>query len=706
MNTRLQVTSQDFSAKLANFGALVVAMLGICSFVEIAKSLAEDEPAARKRALLIGVGQYPHLPEALQLRGPLNDVRLLQQVLESRLNFATSEIALLTDDLPAESLPTRDNIVRELRRLGNEARKNDEILIYFSGHGTQQPDNPLSEADDAEADGMDEVLCARDVRKITVQNGREIPGGIVDDEIAVLLDAPLRAGANVWMIIDSCHSGTAVRGDETVRGVPPEDLLSPNVRDKCEGHNARSRRGYATPFRQLQWDLPTGEGRLVVLYAAQANEPTVEKRLPRTGPDRKPHGLLTFSLTEVLSSRPPGFTYRDVIDELSRRYLEQGRTSPSPWMEGVELHRPVFGQVDTLKGRPLRLAIDRRGRTIATAGSLDGLAPGTVLAVMEKAEASPRAHVRVVEANLFESVVEPFCIDENDVPATPPISGALRVVSSGTAPTQLRIHLTEDFVTLIKALEPTHVWPSGVEATESPDDGDLQVCRIAHEWRLQTIHDRRVVARWKSASYGAMQLSQLDAELSGQLRVRRLMALSTVQTPPVAAGLGAVVCSLRTVLYDDLRDRTGKSFEIGDSLRNGQIVAFEVVNSGSTPIDVTLLLVDSSGRLQPVFPARGREGDARLPAGKSLRTPRAVVEATEAGTEHLVLIAVAAEGSPQTFAWAAEEPADWSTTSSTATRGSSGSGTLVRDVLLGSTATRGSSTGEILVRGISWRTLP
>lgn len=705
MNERVQATSRNFSAKFVNFGVLVVAMLGICSFVDIGKSLAEVEPAARKRALLIGVGQYPHLPEALQLRGPPNDVRLLQHVLESRLNFATSEIALLTDDLPAESLPTRDNIVRELRRLGNEARKNDEILIYFSGHGTQQPDNPLSDAVDAEADGMDEVLCARDVRKITVQDGREIPGGIVDDEIAVLLDAPLRAGANVWMIIDSCHSGTAVRGDETVRGIPPDEFLSRNILAdaKVTTRGAAALRDPLTPSLE---ESPDGEGRLVVLYAAQANEPTVEKRLPRSGPERKPHGLLTFSLTEVLSTRPPGFTYRDVIDDLSRRYVEQSRTSPSPWMEGTELHRSVFGHADIMKGRQLRLTIDRRGRTIATAGSLDGLTPGTVLAVMETADASPRAHVRVVEANLFESVVEPFCINEKDTPATPPVSGVLRVVSAGRAPTQLRIHLTEEFVTLIKALEPIHVWPSGVEVTESLDDGDLQVCRTAQEWRLQTIDDRRVIARWNSASYGATQLSQLDAALSGQLRVRRLMALSTVQTPPVAAGLGAILCSLRTILFDDVRDRTGKSFETGDSLRNGQIVAFEVVNSGSMPIDVTLLLVDSSGRLQPVFPARGREGDARLPAGKSLRTPRAVVEVTEAGTEHLVLIAVAAEGPPQTFAWAAEEPDNWSTTSSKATRGSSGSGTLLREALLGSTTTRGSSTGEMLIRGISWRTLP
>jgi hypothetical protein len=121
---------------------------------------------------------------------------------------------------------------------------------------------------------------------------------------------------------------------------------------------------------------------------------------------------------------------------------------------------------------------------------------------------------------------------------------------------------------------------------------------------------------------------------------------------------------------------------------------------------VTLLLIDAAGTLQAVFPSPGREGDARIPIGKSLRTPRAVVEAAQQGVEHLLLLAVAAEGAPQTFAWVADTSAVQHASQVMATRGNHSSRDALREILRGSETTRGAALNELTIQKLSWRVIP
>src|SRR5262245_50618020 len=63
----------------------------------------------RRRALLVGCQDYPHLPASLRLRGPINDVNLVRQLLLKRFGFAEGEILVLADNAETpERLPTRD----------------------------------------------------------------------------------------------------------------------------------------------------------------------------------------------------------------------------------------------------------------------------------------------------------------------------------------------------------------------------------------------------------------------------------------------------------------------------------------------------------------------------------------------------------------------------------------------------------------------
>jgi hypothetical protein len=680
----------------------------VLGFVIAQVSLAaEAEP--RKRALLIGVSVYPHLPESLQLRGPVNDVRLLRQVLHERLGFASTGVVVMSDDSPPGELPTRENISRELRRLAVEARPGDETFIYFSGHGTQQPDRSSDEDDDHEPDGLDEVLCTRDVAKITVQGGAEIPGGIVDDELAVVLNEICSAGANVWVVLDCCHSGTAVRGDETIRGIPPKLLLpegSPAVIKATQTRGGEVHETLARSNTAMRGKpAAVAAGRLVVLYAAQSNEPTVEKRLPRTGPDRKPHGLLTFSLAQSLTARPAGLSYQSLVDELKQAYVTEGRTSPTPWMEGLALDRPVFSTAASASAE-LRLSRDRRGRSVVLSGAFANLAPGAILEVFDEAETLV-AHAKVVEADLFGAVVEACAFGESpDVKPLPDL-GRVAIVAPAARDVALRVYIEPAIASRLTQAAPEFAMPSGVEQVDDVNEADLSLRAVDGKCVLTSIADLHTLATLPLLEFSALDVQELSALLTARVRAQRLLAAAASPAESFGPSTAAAVrFDVRMLAFADARDRTGRAIAAPAELRDGGIVAFEIQNLGLSAIDVTLLLVDSAGRLSPVFPLPGREGDARVPIGKSLRTPRAVVEASAAGVEHLVVIAVAADGAPQTFAWAAEAAASNLPEPAIKRRGGGGSAEVVREILTGGAATRGAAASPMIVTKLSWRIAP
>lgn len=664
-----------------------------------------DDRLPQRRALLIGVGQYPHLPESLQLRGPVNDVRLLEHVLTSRVGFLADQIVTLTDDSPADRLPTRANILEAFRELANDLRVGDEVFVYFSGHGTQQPDQPGDDHDDDELDGLDEVPCARDVTRITVQEGRDIPGGIVDDEIGLRLEQILATGANVWMVLDCCHSGTATRGDETIRRIPPRELLP----EKALSAARNATRGASS--RRDSFGIRTAEtraaatandfGSLVVLYAALSNEPTVEKRLPRTGADRKPHGLLTFNLAQLLSRNSSAMSYQTVNDELTAMYLGDGRTSPTPWMEGADLGLRVLGGPGDSSGTRLRLNIDRQGRAVATVGTIDGVAPETIFAVLDD-DKNIVAHARVVEAGPFESMLEPCAHDDGQVRPLPK-TGALRIVTHAGVADRLRLHASPDFADVLTAISRNHAWPAGIEQSTTAADADLSISGVDGAWVLKSVGDGVVIGTWPMAGFSSSQLAEVEEALVARWRVKRLLDLTTnLGEQSAEEGPAAICLKTNVIAFEDAKDRRGTVLTNLSELTNGEIVAFEVVNEGGTPFDLTLLLVDVTGRLQAVFPRHGREGDARLPAGKTLRTPRAVVEATTAGVEHLLVIAAAADGGPCTFAWIAEPPSLVET--ETVTRGETA--TALHEALRGLGSVRGAAGRKLRFQRLSWRVTP
>ena len=323
---------------------IVAAMLEFFYSSHIEQRLLADEVKSRGRALLIGCTKYDHLADSLHLQGPGNDVLLMRDLLCDRFGFATDRIVILAESIGRpESRPTRANIEREFHRLGREAVAGEQVLIFLAGHGSQQPDlNPS--ADDPEPDGLDEIFLPADVKAWDGGVG-QVPNAIVDDEFRAWLLEIQQRRAVVTVIMDACHSGTMTRGvDERARELPPGVLVPTDVLQKAQtqatqgkGTAGEKTRGGRTPDVGL--DAPS----VVAIYAAQSSEVTVEKLLPMEGQDRKPYGLLTYTMNQILTRSTRPLTYRELVRQIQTQYVGSGRTFPTPMIEGQDRDREVFG---------------------------------------------------------------------------------------------------------------------------------------------------------------------------------------------------------------------------------------------------------------------------------------------------------------------------------------------------------------------------
>lgn len=176
-------------------------------------------PARERRALLVGIGEYPAESEWTFVHGD-NDVRIIREFLLGQgvkaecLETVTNEEA------------TKKGILSALERLANTARKGDVVYIHFSGHGQQ-----VTDLDGDEGDGFDEAWVPYDARKKYVAGVYEGENHIIDDEINVCLKklrAKVGAKGRITLVSDACHSGSGSRGlgdDEYFRGTDEKFIL-------------------------------------------------------------------------------------------------------------------------------------------------------------------------------------------------------------------------------------------------------------------------------------------------------------------------------------------------------------------------------------------------------------------------------------------------------------------------------------------------
>jgi len=277
-------------------------------------SRAAAKPAPNRKALLIGINQYPD--PAARLEGCVNDVFRMSATLQES-GFSPDDIRVVLD-----SRATAAGIVDRLHWLLEDTRPGDERFLFYSGHGAQIPSlNPRGESDN-----LDECLCPYDFDWT--------PEHSVTDKRFRELYTQLPYDARFVAMFDCCHSGGLTREGGRPRGLtPPDDIRHRALRWDAETQmwvprdwvskqreatrsaaekntvpNARglSRLGYATALRGKD-DRSYNATRAayghkgpylpVLLYACRESQLAAEYRHGVTS-----YGAFTYCLTEMLGT--------------------------------------------------------------------------------------------------------------------------------------------------------------------------------------------------------------------------------------------------------------------------------------------------------------------------------------------------------------------------------------------------------------------
>ncbi|XP_054776625.1 metacaspase-3-like [Prosopis cineraria] len=229
-----------------------------------------------KRALLCGV---TYKKKRYKLKGTINDVMNMREMLVKFFDFPKESIRILTEDEKDQHLvPTKKNILESLKWLVEGCRAGDSLVFYFSGHGLQQPD--LKED---ELDGFDETLCPVDFLR---------EGMIVDNDLNSILVWPLEKGVKLHAIVDACHSGT---------------ILDLAYVYKLENHEWEDNK----PPAKVPMRKHTSGGLAICFSACEDNQIAVDTTAFRRGM----HGVMTYLFIKAIKENPV-ITYGGILKKI------------------------------------------------------------------------------------------------------------------------------------------------------------------------------------------------------------------------------------------------------------------------------------------------------------------------------------------------------------------------------------------------------
>ncbi len=514
---------------LASRGWPLLLALGVFALSVQPASTAEPLAPGKKLALLVGCTSYPLAGEDSipALTGPENDARLWFDLLTDRglptprFGFAPKDITQLVgwpDDVAKR--PTNQNIRAAFEDLIRRADRDAQVVIVLSGHGSQLPipetQDPLDKSN-PEPDGLDEVFLPADLT-FKGPNAWQV---IKDDDIGRWLDRLRDKGAHVWIVFDSCHSGTMSRGNdrdsrEVARTVEPHTLgidrktLEAAARrgreavEKARGANLPSRDGTG-PIQGLQERVGgSKKGSVAAFYAAQPFERAPEMPLPVDAADARVHGVLSFNLVSILSQRQSPMSYRELTQLLAARYRATRSTRPPTPSSDGDLDHQVLG-LAVWPERADILLEKEAGDLAVTAGTLRGLTPGTVLAIHPPA-GDPRpfktvlGHVKVTSANPARAVVSATAFAGMQViPAEKLDSlGRCEVVSRDLGDLRLKLAFDPQSVLLVQAMKqlPERVTAQVMVAKEAEAQWVLRrvtPTQAAKDWGLKNVRQDTIL---------------------------------------------------------------------------------------------------------------------------------------------------------------------------------------------------------------------
>jgi hypothetical protein len=356
-------------------------------------------------AVLVGIDCYLQgkLPDGSYYRsldGCVNDVLRAERFLQDRLGLDDEHIFKLTASNaqtgqppePPEQWPTYENIVDLFKRVTRTAEPGAQVYIHYSGHGGRTPTMFPELKGEA---GLDESLVPTDICRPEARYLRDV-------ELAHLLKAMVDAQLAVTVVLDSCYSGSATRGEGgatvrrmTARGADAVDITARRMESRVAS-KAELMASWRSLLPEMPPDIKPGSGWVpepsgyVLLAACRAFEGAHEHAFG----DGAKSGALTHWLLDSLRQIGPHLTYRmlhsRIVAKVHAMFAQQ-----TPQLEG-EVDRVVFGG-GRLRPQPAVSVLEAdaaRRRVRLSTGVAQGVEAGAKFAVYAAGSAD---HTKVEE---------------------------------------------------------------------------------------------------------------------------------------------------------------------------------------------------------------------------------------------------------------------------------------------------------------------
>ena len=220
-----------------------------------------------KRALLVGIN---YTGTSNELYGCVNDMTDIQTRLQS-LNFGVTRWT--------DKQATRTAILAGLVSLLSASNSGDVCVFAYSGHGSNRRDT-----NGDELDGQDELIVTTDNSLIS------------DDELNLIIRRGIKPGVTLFVLFDSCFSGTAI----DLKYTYSLDLLQPSL--------------------SIQPATNITEGSVIMISGCTDNQTSADAWL-----DSKANGAMTWSLLKTINEpRTYQCTWRQLVTEMRALLQESG----------------------------------------------------------------------------------------------------------------------------------------------------------------------------------------------------------------------------------------------------------------------------------------------------------------------------------------------------------------------------------------------
>lgn len=265
-----------------------------------------------KKAVLIGINRY-RIPGA-DLRGCVNDVTNMQAVLTQYYGFAKGDVTVLSD-----YDATKKAMQAAIKGLVAGAKKGDVLLLHYSGHGSNVPDD-----NGDEADHRDEILCPTNL---------DWKDPLRDDWLRATFDT-LKPGVSLTVIMDCCHSGSNTRAIQPPdaplipRYLPnPWDIMAEESGRRLRGKVASELRSSPRAKRKKS-DVVTANIPELLITGCRDTQTSADAYIGGTY-----NGALTYNLVATIKAAKGKLTYRELHQGVLER-LKKGDFDQVPQLEG------------------------------------------------------------------------------------------------------------------------------------------------------------------------------------------------------------------------------------------------------------------------------------------------------------------------------------------------------------------------------------